>query len=93
VRSGALLLAFAVSCASEPPAETGYDSSGWFLAACPKRPDACVKAAEQHCPWGYLLGDADAGLQALIGRPGEPYARQAAEVGYLRLRCVVRAMP
>lgn len=27
MRSGAVLVAFAVSCASEPPAETGYDSA------------------------------------------------------------------
>ena len=55
-----------------------------FVAECPGNADACVKAAEDHCPeYGYLLDGA-----ILVTRKTEPYAKRAAESGRLRLRCV-----
>lgn len=86
MRSGAILLLLAViSCAaSDTPAKTHVEQDGVFVAECPGNPDACVKAANDHCPdSGYIL---DGGI--LVTRRVEPYARRSAESGYLRLRCV-----
>ena len=86
MRRRAILLSFALTAcaASDTPAKTHVEQDGVFVAECPGNPDACVKAANEHCPdIGYIL---DGGI--LVTRRVEPYARRSAESGYLRLRCV-----
>jgi hypothetical protein len=83
----ALALATA-SCGATKDART-------FVAECPGQPDACTKAAEEHCrQGGYSLIVADAGEPSIMIRSlnGDRYARGAAEAGYLRLRCVASAI-
>jgi hypothetical protein len=81
--AGTLLLATACG-ASNQPAVTRVDPDGMFVAECPGNADACVRAADEHCPdYGYLIDG-----NILVTRKTATYARSAADSGRLRLRCV-----
>lgn len=92
----AISVAFAVaSCGGhEPPPDISIDDSGWLVASCPGRPDACVSAVEMRCGGAYLVAAAPPGIAQTLIRPPQDrtYARQAAETGTLRARCVGHMM-
>lgn len=95
-----LLLAVALALAApacggrEPPPDIYVDDAGWLVASCPRRPDACVTSVEMRCGGPYLVASAPPGTAQTLIRPPQDraYARQAAETGTLRARCVGHMM-